>query len=117
MKTLRIEFEDSPGHILTIISPVSLDAYFTVREAYEAGNWGERASFTALFAAWAPFVRSWSYKAPVSPEGMGGLDPHPLLADRLVDLAASLANSGFAEGAFVVADAVFKLSAQEGDRD
>ena len=42
MKTLRIEFEDSPGHILTIVSPVSLDAYFIVREAYEAGNWGER---------------------------------------------------------------------------
>ena len=80
MKTLRIEFEDSPGHILTIISPVSLDAYFTVREAYEAGNWGERASFTALFAAWAPFVRSWSYKAPVSAESMNALDPHPLLA-------------------------------------
>jgi len=80
MKTLRIEFEDQPGHILTIVSPVSLDAYFTVREAYEAGNWGERASFTALFAAWAPFIRSWSYKAPVSPESMAGLDPHPLLA-------------------------------------
>ena len=80
MKTLRIEFDDSPGHILTIISPVSLYAYFTAREAYEAGNWGERASFTALFAAWAPFVKSWSHKVPVSPEAMAGLDPHPLLA-------------------------------------
>lgn len=59
MQTLRIEFDEYPDDwIETVISPVTLDAYFTVREAYEAGNWGERASFTVLFAAWAQIGRA-----------------------------------------------------------
>ncbi|MFH0944695.1 MAG: hypothetical protein V2A76_05810, partial [Planctomycetota bacterium] len=56
---------------------------------------------------------------PLLPKVLGWLGtryPHPLLADRLVGLAASLANSGFAEGAFLVADAVFTLSEQEDHR-
>lgn len=72
--TLTIEFEGRPEKVVTQQSPVTLNEYFTVREAYAAALWDDRASVEAAYATFEPFIVSWDFPQPTTAKGMADLD-------------------------------------------
>lgn len=83
MDTLTIEFDDRPEKVVTRQTPVSVNEYFGVREARDGANWSDRASLSAVFSAFAPFLISWDFEPPATAEGMADLDV--LVAMAIVD--------------------------------
>lgn len=65
MRTAIIEFEEYPGdEIVVCISPVPVAAFFDVSEKANTLRW-DPVEFKALGEAFAPFLVSWTFDAPL----------------------------------------------------
>jgi hypothetical protein len=81
MKTITIEFDEYPGEeIVARLSPVPLDTFDAIVDAYIEAAEIIPEKVRALANLFGPLLVSWSFPEPADAAGLGARDPNLIVA-------------------------------------